>query len=228
MTRSLQCLAAATLMSSLALSSQAADIALYETGPAEDSSFLRFVNGSDATIRIASGNAGSAMELAADEPASKFFAVRAGQPLKGEIRAGDAVIPTQTTVQPGDFVSVIVTQAADGQPQATTITESPEDFNALKAAVAFYNLDPGCADAVVRVAGRDTALFSGTHEKNAPPRRQINPVPLSVQLVCAGQDTGAVLDLGKLQAGERYTLFLVPGHEAKQSRLFYAVDSLAF
>lgn len=228
MMRILPHLAVATILSSLAFSGQAADIALYETGPAEDSSFLRFVNGSDTAIHITSGNAGSTVELSPGEPASKFFAVRAGQPLKGEIRVENVVIPTQTTVQPGDFVSVIITDDDTGKPQATTIIETPEDFNALKAAVAFYNLDPTCVDAVVRVAGRDTALFSGTHEKNAPPRRQINPVPLAVQLVCEGKETGPALDLGKLQAGERYTIFLVPSHEPEHSRIFYAIDSLAF
>lgn len=206
----------------------AAEIALYETGPAEDSSFLRFVNGSDADLTIHSDKADSTIALPVTQPASAFFAVRAGQALQGEIRQGGATLKTDTQVAPGEFVSIVTTRGTDGQPSVRTITETPEDFNALKASLAFYALDASCQQAQVRVAGRDTVLFSAAADNAAPPRRQINPVPLSVQLFCQDAAVGEALNLGRLQAGERYTIFLVPTQTADGSRIFSVTDAVAF
>jgi len=56
-------------------------------------------------------------------------------------------------------------------------------------------------------------------------RRSINPVKLSVQLVCANANVGPVLDLGALQAGERSSVLLLPS--ASGPRLVAATDKLA-
>ncbi|PTT98460.1 cell division protein FtsQ, partial [Pseudomonas sp. HMWF031] len=56
-------------------------------------------------------------------------------------------------------------------------------------------------------------------------RRSINPVSLSVQLVCANANVGAPLDLGELKAGERYSVLLVPS--ATGPRLLNATDTLS-
>lgn len=222
----LLCLTATVL--TLLAAPATAEIALYETGPAEDSSFLRFVNGSDTDLTVHSDKANSTIALPVAQPASAFFAVRAGQPLKGEIRQGQAVLKTDANVAPGEFVSLVTTRGSDGKPTLHTITETPEDFNALKASLAFYALDPACQQAQVRVAGRDTVLFSAPPAEAPPARRQINPVPLSVQLFCQDAAVGEVLDLGRLQAGERYTIFLVPTQQTQGSRIFSATDAIAF
>jgi len=104
------------------------------------------------------------------------------------------------------------------------VLESPDDFNALKASVAFYNVDAQCASAALLAAGRNVVLLDGVPEGQAK-RRQINPVPLSVQLSCGGKVVGQPLDLGPLEAGQRYTVFLVPA--GKSSRIFKATDTVA-
>ena len=56
-------------------------------------------------------------------------------------------------------------------------------------------------------------------------RRSINPVNLSVQLVCANTNVGAPLDLGMLKAGERYSVLLVPS--VSGPRLLSTTDTLS-
>lgn len=56
-------------------------------------------------------------------------------------------------------------------------------------------------------------------------RRSLNAVALKVQLTCAGQATGAALDLGELKAGERYSVLLLPG--ASGPRLLATQDAIA-
>ena len=56
-------------------------------------------------------------------------------------------------------------------------------------------------------------------------RRAMNPVSISVQLRCNGQPAAATLALGALQAGQRYSVFVVPA--AGSTRLFLAADSVS-
>jgi hypothetical protein len=53
----------------------------------------------------------------------------------------------------------------------------------------------------------------------------INPVKISVQLLCGEQAVGAPLELGELTAGERYSVFAVPA--AGATRIFIASDAVA-
>lgn len=205
----------------------AADIPLYPTGPAEDSSFVRFVNGASHPVDVTSAGSKAHLSLDAANPASRFFPIAAGKPVAGTLTAGGAHQDVAATVQPGEFVSIV---ALDGVNKAgglptVTVREKPDDFNALKASVAFYNLDAGCATPTLKVPGRDIVLLDGVAVKAAK-RRQVNPVALSVQLVCGGQPAGQPLSLGTLVAGQRYTVFLVPAG-AGHSRIFSANDAVS-
>ncbi|MCY1182007.1 hypothetical protein D9M73_225430 [compost metagenome] len=76
----------------------------------------------------------------------------------------------------------------------------------------------------MRAAGKNTDLFKEVADGSVQ-RRAINPVNLSVQLVCAQTNVGAPLDLGQLKAGERYSVVLLPG--ANGPYLLLATDVLA-
>ena len=218
------CLAALLTLSGAGAA--ATEIPLYETGPAEDSAFIRFVNGTDAPLEVKAAGAKAALALGTDKPASNFLPAPAKRALKGDFVQGAATVPTDTTVEPGEFATVIALPDAKGGLVVQTVRETPDDFNALKASVGLYHLSPGCADATVKAAGRNVTLFSGVDAGAASERRQINPVPLSVQLFCAGQASGEPVSLGTLEAGERYTLFLLPAPNG--SRLLHAVDTVSF
>ncbi len=201
-------------------SASAADIPLYPTGPAQDSSFVRFVDGGTRPVDVTSAGSKGRLSLDPANPASHFLPIAAGKPISGTLTSGGAHQDVSATVQPGEFVSIV---ALDGT-HAATVREKPDDFNALKASVAFYNLDARCAAPTLKVAGRDIVLLDGVAAGQAK-RRQVNPVTLAVQLLCGGQPVGQALSLGTLVAGQRYTVFLVPA--GAQSRIFFANDAVS-
>lgn len=201
---------------------QAAEIPLYPTGPSEDSAFLRFFNAGEAPLELSAAN-GASLRLEGQQRASDFLTVPAGKPIQGSLKQGEAQQTLDVSVAPGEFATVVGLADADGL-RLVTLREQPDDFNALKASLAFYSLDASCANAGLQAAGRNVDIFKDVAEGSLQ-RRSINPLKLSVQLRCAGAAVGEPLDLGQLDAGQRYTLFLVPSVQGPQ--LFQALDNLA-
>lgn len=201
---------------------QAAEIPLYPTGPSEDSAFLRFFNAGDTALELSAEN-GASLRLEGDVRASDFLTVPAGKPIKGNLKQGEAQQTLDISVAPGEFASVVGIATKQGL-NLVTVREVPDDFNALKASLAFYSLDASCANAGLQAAGRNVDIFKDV-ANGALQRRSINPLNLSVQLRCGGALVGEPLALGELTAGQRYTLFLVPS--ADGPRLFQALDNLA-
>ena len=201
------------------LHAQAADFALYPTGPAQDSAFIRFINATAAPLEVSAAQ-GQPLRLDASAPASLFFPVQAGNSIKGTLVSGQQKRAVDVSIEPGEFATVIAL------PDATQVTvrEQPDDFNGLKASLAFYSVDASCADASLRPAGRTADLFKAVPTGTLQ-RRSINPVSLSVQLVCGGAHVGAPMDLGELKAGERYSVLLVPS--AAGPHLLSATDTLS-
>ncbi len=224
MKKTLTCLALACLGAHAAPMAGAAEIPLYESGPAEDSSFIRFVDAGTQAVEVTAAGSKAKLALDASKPASDFLPVRAGKPIEGTLTRGSAHQDVSATVKPGEFVSVVALEGEGGALSVVTMHESPDDFNATKASVALYNLDTRCGAPALKVAGRDIVLLDQVAEGQSK-RRQINPVALGVQLVCGAQAVGQPLDLGTLVAGQRYTVFLVPAGQG--SRIFYATDSVA-
>lgn len=201
---------------------QAAEIPLYPTGPSEDSAFLRFFNAGESALELSAAN-GASLRLEGDARASDFLTVPAGKPIKGTLKQADQTQQLDISVAPGEFATVVGISTPQGL-NLLTVREVPDDFNALKASLAFYSLDAACANAGLQVAGRNVDIFKDV-ANGALQRRSINPLKLSVQLRCGGASVGEPLALGELAAGQRYTLFLVPS--AQGSRLYQAQDNLA-
>ena len=201
---------------------QAAEIPLYPTGPSEDSAFLRFFNAGQPALELSAAN-GASLRLEGEARASDFLTVPAGKPIKGTLKQADQTQQLDISVAPGEFATVVGITTPQGL-NLLTVREVPDDFNALKASLAFYSLDAACANAGLQVAGRNVDIFKDV-ANGALQRRSINPLKLSVQLRCGGASVGEPLALGELAAGQRYTLFLVPS--AQGSRLYQAQDNLA-
>lgn len=201
---------------------QAAEIPLYPTGPSEDSAFLRFFNAGQTALELSAAN-GASLRLEGDVRASDFLTVPAGKPIKGTLKQANQAQQLDISVAPGEFATVVGITSQQGL-ELVIVREEPDDFNALKASLAFYSLDASCANAGLQAAGRNVDIFKDV-ANGALQRRSINPLSLSVQLRCAGASVGEPLALGELAAGQRYTLFLVPS--ADGPRLFQALDNLA-
>lgn len=163
---------------------QAADIGLYPTGPAQDSAFIRFINATAAPLQVVAQEGQAPLQLDAVKPVSLFFPVQASSSIKGTLISGEKKLPMDVSVEPGEFATVVLTVQADGSLAPVTVREQPDDFNGLKASLAFFSLDAGCAEASLRPAGRTADLFKAIPTGTLQ-RRSINPVSLSVQLVCA-------------------------------------------
>jgi len=194
---------------------------LYRAGPTADASFLRFVDGTGGGVS-ASSSAGT-VTLTAQQPSTAFSAVQSKWPVKGVLAKDGKQVPINLQLQPSEFVTVVALAGPDGL-TSQVLREQPDDFNALKTSLAFANLaEPTCAAAGLKVAGRETSLFDKVPSA-MPQRRLLNPVKLSVQLTCGGKPLGAPLALGQLEAGERYSVLVVP--DATGARLLFTHDTL--
>ncbi|MBX9913511.1 MAG: alginate O-acetyltransferase AlgF [Pseudomonadaceae bacterium] len=199
----------------------AAEIPLYPTGPSEDAAFLRFVNAGSASLELLAAGSEARLHLEGASVVSDYLAVSADKSIRGQLQSNGKSYPLELSVKPGEFTSVVGIPTADNGLQVLSVSEQPDDFNALKVSLAFYSLDPSCAAASLVVTGRNVELFKAVPTGTLQ-RRSINPVNLSVQLRCSGSLVGNPLVFEQLKAAERYSVFLVPS--AQGSRLFQAQD----
>jgi alginate O-acetyltransferase complex protein AlgF len=201
----------------------AAEFSLYPTGPSEDAAFIRFVNACNTALDVIAQAGQLPMRLEAAQPVSLFFPVQSSSPVKGTLVSGAQKLAMDLKIEPGEFATVVALPDSSGIKQVV-VREQPDDFNGLKASLAFFNVDATCTDASLRPAGRNADLFKAVPVDSLQ-RRSINPVSLSVQLVCANANVGEPLNLGDLKAGERYSVLLVPS--ATGPRLLNATDTLS-
>jgi hypothetical protein len=202
----------------------AADIPLYPTGPSQDSAFVRFINGTDRNLTLAAGGSKSKIALDLSQPISQYYSVASKGSITGEFVGGKLSSSISLNIRPSEFASVVALSSDTGLKQVI-IKEQPKDFNGLKSSLALYNLGPhGCGQAGLVVVDRAIAIFEKV-QSDTVQRRLLNPITLSVQLTCNGKLKGNVLNLGSLEAGERYSIFAVP--DLQGVRIFHSTDAIA-
>ncbi|MEW6444696.1 MAG: alginate O-acetyltransferase AlgF [Pseudomonadota bacterium] len=181
---------------------------LYPTGPAEDASFVRFVDGLDTPLSVIASK-DARIELTPAASSTTWMPVKARSPLGATLQQGGQGKKIEVSVQPSEFVTVAAVYEGASGWRTETARETPTDFSAHKVSLGLMNLASECASASVKVAGREIAIVEDVAPR-AIKRRQINPVALSVELYCQGTKTGEPADLGSLRAGERWTLMVRP------------------
>jgi len=200
-----------------------ADMALYPTGPSQDSAFVRFVNGTEGQLEILASGSKSKVALSEAKLSTIFFPIAANKEIKGQFVGANLKSDIALTVKPGEFVSAIAV-IKENKITPIILRETPEDFNSLKASVSLYNLAAQqCAVANLAIVGKGVNLVENV-DANKIARRSINPLNISVELSCNNVKTGLTLNLGNLQAGKRYTVFALPG--AKKAHLNFVEDTL--
>ena len=202
----------------------AEDPKLYDTGPGGDATFVRFLNATELALEVRSSNK-SSLSIPVAKPVTNYFPVSPKVRLKGALVQGGGQKDIDLAVKSGEFVTVVGTKVGAAL-SLTAVTENPDDFNALKSSLAFYNLDEQCKASGLMASGRGVAIFSQVAPGTLQ-RRSINPVALAVEANCSGQTGGLRLDLGTLEAGKRYSVFLMPGQGAASRRLIFAPDTIA-
>lgn len=214
-------LVAGFVASALPLSGLAAPL-LYETGPAEDASFVRFVAAVPGAVDVAAGR-NARVPLDPQNASTPWQPVRAKVPLKATLHHAGGKQDVEVTVQPSEFVTLAAIPNETGGWQVGVGREKPQDFSAHRASLGLLNMAKGCADATLKLAGKDVVIVSKA-QMGQVERRMINPVSLAVDLFCNGQKAQESADLGNLRAGSRWTLLVLP--EGKGWRLMPVLDRM--
>ncbi|KPA92996.1 Alginate O-acetyl transferase AlgF [Pseudomonas asplenii] len=203
----------------------AAQIALYPTGPSQDSAYLRFVNVSASPLELTPDGARTSLKLEGDKVVSDFIPVPGGQAIKGTLSRDGHKAALEAKVAAGDFATVFALDDGHQGIRQLVVNEAFDIPNQLKASLALFDAESGCAEAKVNLAGRDVDLFQKAPAGN-PRRQELNPRgSLAVQLICAGKPVGAAVELGALEANKRYSLLILPSSTGP--RLITATDSVS-
>ncbi len=201
-----------------------AETQLYETGPSEETSYVRFVNATDHAITIASSNSAAKVELnvKAAGRVSRFYPVKSGSKLSATMQSGEMKGTSVVTGKPWEYITIAVLAKDGKQLETSIVRETPDDFNAMRSSLALFNLDAKCSAALLQGGAKKATILDGVQPFSVQ-RRLVNPVKLTTTVSCAGRATGVALDLSQLQAGERYSLFLMTSNHAQQA--FFIRDS---
>lgn len=192
--------------------SAAAETALYDTGPSEETAYVRFVNALEKDIAVVSAKGSAKISLPAKGSGrvSRFYRAKAGERLTSTIQGNGRKAPVEVTGKPWEYITVAALPDGSGGIKIMLVRETPDDFNAMRASLALFNLDPGCKKANMRGGAKNVAILSDV-EPFTVQRRLVNPVKLSAGIAC-GEGADSRIEVPQLQAGERYSAFLfAPG-----------------
>jgi hypothetical protein len=212
--------AVATLM--VFSASAVAEVQLYDTGPSEESSYVRFVNATDKAVAVISSKGSAKIELSAkaEGRVSRFFPVKAGTKLSATLQSEGHKVTVDVTGKPWEYISVVMLPDGPAQLKTALVRETPEDFNAMRSSLALFNLDAACGGALMQGGAKSATILDNVKPFSVQ-RRLVNPVKLTATVGCGG--SGAEVDLSQLQAGERYSVFLMTLKNTRQA--FFVRDS---
>jgi alginate O-acetyltransferase complex protein AlgF len=193
----------------------AAEGRLYPSGPPNGVAYLRFANLTSHEVAITSPAAKVTMPADAARRVGEFDPVTPGVALTGSAQQGEATKPISLTLTPNEFVTVAITaNGADGIAIAV-FRDTPSDFNALKSSLALMNADKGCAAAQL-VAGDNHQAVISDIAPGAVGRRLVNPVNAELGVSCGDPAQPIPAKLGQLNAGDRYSIFVVAGASGRE------------
>lgn len=186
---------------------RSAEPQLYPTGPQKGAAYIRFVNTASEPLSITSRLARIDLSATGSLRATEYRAVVPGDDLAASLQVGGRTKTVDLVPVRNELVTIAIGSSSGG-PKAVIFREIPTDFNALKASIALYNADNHCADGQL-VAGKNNTLVISGIRPGAFGRRSINPVNLEISGNC-GDTPGTQLpaNLGGLEAGERYSVFI--------------------
>jgi hypothetical protein len=193
----------------------AADGRLYPSGPPGGVAYLRFVNLAPHEVTITSPAAKIAIPADGAQRIGQFDPVPPKTALTGTAQFGESAKPIDVTLAPNEFATVAVLgDGADGI-AVTVFRETPSDFNALKASLGLFNADKACAKAEL-VAGDAHQSVIPDVAPGGVARRLVNPVSTALGVACGDPAQATAASLGQLNAGDRYSIFVVAGKAGRE------------
>ena len=201
-----------------------AETQLYETGPAEDSSYVRFVNATENPLTITSSKKSAKLVLNAlkDGLATKFFAVKSGTELSATVQGKAGKITVKVVGKAWEYITIAIVPDGATRIKTVLVNETPTDFNAMRASLALLNLDATCASAVMQGGAKHVTVLDQVKPYSVQ-RRLVNPVKLTATVSCGDKTADAAVDMSQLQAGERYSVLLL--NSKNKRRVFFMNDS---
>lgn len=197
--------------------------ALYETGPEQDASFVRFVNASDIRIVISNSKTMGKLELGVlgESRVSAFLPVKAGARLVASVIVDKNSFVVEVTAKPGEFITVAVVQDGANGWKAMQLRETPTTFSSTRSSLAAFNFDMQCASAQINSVGKNDGIKNVTNQ--AIKRRFVGQIKAQVQIYCSGKAVAEPWDMGQLEAGERYSIFIMPA----RTKVLFVKDEIA-
>jgi len=188
----------------------AAEGRLYPSGPPNGVAYLRFVNLTPHEVTITSSAAKIAIPAEPGQRVREFDPVPPGVELTGSAQFGEASKPIDVKLAANEFATAaVVNDGADGI-AVMVFRETPSDFNALKSSLGLFNADKACTDAQL-VAGENHQPVITDVASGKIGRRQVNPVNADLAVMCGSSGPAVQAKLGQLNAGDRYSIFVVAG-----------------
>ena len=206
---------AAALISGVAGRAEAADGRLYPSGPPNGVAYLRFVNLAPREVTIISPAAKIAIAAEAGKRVGEFDPVPPKTALTGTAQLGDKTQPINVTLAANEFATVAVVGDGVGGIAVEVFRETPSDFNAQKSSLGLFNADKACAKAQL-VAGDNHQAVITDVAPGAVARRLVNPVAAELGVACADPAQAAAAKLGQLNAGDRYSIFVIASGAARE------------
>lgn len=195
---------------------------LYDTGPTDVMSFVRFLNATDESVSVVSAQGAAKIDLTTQTTGriSGYFAVKSDVTLLATIRGINKKQAVQLTGKPWEYITVAILPNG-AQLKTTLVRESPTDFNAMRTSLALFNLDTQCSCATLLGGTKNTPVL-----ENTPPfevrRRLVNPIKLAASIRCDAKSTAVPIDFSQLQAGGRYSIFIVTNENIRSA--FFVID----
>jgi alginate O-acetyltransferase complex protein AlgF len=194
---------------------RAAEGRLYPSGPPNGVAYLRFVNMAPKEVTIVSPAAKIAIPADDAHRVLEFDPVTPGVALTGLAQLGEATQPIDLKLVPNEFVTVAVIADGANGIALTVFREVPSDFNALKSSLALFNLDKSCAAAQLAAGDNHLSVIPDV-APGAVGRRLVNPVSAQLEVACGDPAQATPAKLGQLNAGDRYSIFLVAGGSGRE------------
>jgi len=200
-----------------------AQILLYAQRLPAGTVYMRLVNALPVAASIQTEFAGK-VELGTDGAARVspyFVSTTLGDKLVTlGVDEGGKTVTASFTPKSGAFLTIVLHRVGD-KVTAGVITDKPE-YNQLRARLAFYNATADCAGGTLAEAS-GPEIFKAI-APDAAAARGINPVAAKVVAGCAA-GKAPVLNLGELQAGGLYTVWMMKPEGTLLS--FVAHDTIA-
>ncbi|MDQ1079178.1 ABC transporter permease [Pseudoroseomonas cervicalis] len=181
---------------------------LYEQRLPDGFAFVRFANTLAGPVSV-KPDFDDALNLR-DEGAARVTDYRvaedvANRPVRLTVTEGGRSTELRVTIEGGGYNTILLQRQGDAV-QAVVVKDQT-DYNQVRARLSFYNAVPGCAEGSLALAPSGQSVFSKV-EPSSMTARSINPVSATVTAGCGGRQAAA-LELGRLEAGGQYSVWLV-------------------